>query len=461
MDTRRLLFSFTLLVVSVTGALAQPEPKGSIGQKGMEVLGFAGGFDGMEMQNSFVVSVNTMSDSKRNMLNQMADRYRLGTTRGFVSDLSTAAFAGTMGAMVNVIGTSVMNVLQVRSKQKKAWQEMRQKECVFVDSLLSVKGQSDFYDKPSTYGFLDPSDMKFDGIAFYANRGGKEVLRLVCHIDTTRLEHMFLHSKFYLVADTIVFHPYNSYLPNLSANHIYPPRKGKDSQDEVDYWNTISHFSFNEQQNPCINIRIDLSSSWINEIAQVQQNVPLGSFSVNIPVKQEDLNSDSVYFYSRQAAIEEHKPTIEMAGDCFVVPRSFMPVDANHPSWGTGEYKMKVVMTESCRYDPEHGRSSNWHHDYKQLVRMRNNGKACNEYWQNMVTTFRDNSNTILKATLTPIIQDAVSLMTPSTSGGMGGIQSGQAKGAMQNVQGQGSMQGVQQSGNPMPNGGFSPNGMQ
>ena len=292
-------------------------------------------------------------------------------------------------------------------------------ECTFVDSLESVKGQSDFYGKQSNYGPLDPSDMNFDGITLRANRDGKEVLKMVCHIDTTRFDHLFLHSKFYLVVDTIIFHPYRSFLPNLKANHIQKPQPNKVSQDVIDYWNTISRFSFDEHQAPTVNIKMDIYSSWINELVQVYQDVKLGTFSVNIPISEKDL-TDSIYFYSREKAIAEHRQTINMDGDCFVVPRSYMPVSANNPSWGTGEYKMKVVLSEKCRYNPKEGRSKNWHRDYKQLVRMQNKGKAKNEYLSDVVTTFRDNKNTILKATYTPALNSLSTIFGIGSSAGGG-----------------------------------------
>ena len=77
---------------------------------------------------------------------------------------------------------------------------------------------------------------------------------------------------------------------------------------------------------------------------QVHRDVFLGSFDIEIPIKEDNLTG-SVYFYSRQQALAEHKPTIEVTGDCFVVPRSYMPVSAQNPSWGTGEYKLKLVMS--------------------------------------------------------------------------------------------------------------------
>lgn len=297
--------------------------------------------------------------------------------------------------------------------------EMRQKECTFIDSLQSVKGQSDFYSRQSNYGPLDPSDMNFDGITLCANKEGQEVLRMVCHIDTTRFDHMFLHSKFYLVVDSIVFHPYRSFLPNLKANRIEEPRKNEASQEALDDWNAISQFSFDEQQKPVVNVRIDIFSSWINELVQVFQDVKLGTFSVNIPIEKEEL-TDSVYVYDRQEALSRHKPTIDMEGDCFVIPRSYMPVAANNPSWGTGEYKMKVVLSESCRYNPEAGRAKKWHSDYKQLVRMQSRGKAGNDYWSDIVTTFRDNKNTILKATYTPALNMVTTFVNIGGTGSAG-----------------------------------------
>lgn len=360
------------------------------------------------LENSFVLNINPMDAKKKEMLNRVAANYR-SHNRSVLTDLGKAMLAGGVASVVNVIGTEIISLTQVRSKQHKAWMAMRQKECTFVDSLQSVKGQSDFYGRQSNYGPLDPSDMNFDGITLCARREGEEVLRMVCHIDTTRFDHLFLHSKFYLVVDSIVFHPYRSFLPNLKANRILGPQKGA-SQDEVDYWNTISRFSFDEQGKPTVNIKMDITSSWINELVQVYQDVKLGSFSVNIPVEEAMLR-DSVYRYVRQEALANHRSTIDVEGDCFVVPRSYMPVSANSPSWGTGEYKMKVVISETCRYNPDASRSKHWHRDYKQLVKMQRAGKSQNDYWNDVLTTFRDNRNTILKATYTPVLSQFPSMI--------------------------------------------------
>ena len=81
---------------------------------------------------------------------------------------------------------------------------------------------------------------------------------------------------------------------------------------------------------------------------------------------------------------------------------------------------MKVVLSEKCRYNPKEGRSKNWHRDYKQLVRMQNKGKAKNEYLSDVVTTFRDNKNTILKATYTPALNSLSTIIGIGSSAGGG-----------------------------------------
>ena len=408
-----------IAILSVAGLSAQPGAEGGNAPKDnmvpAESISAPLSMDGLPLQDKFVVDVNPMSSEKRRMLNTIASNYR-SKNRSVLLDIGKTMLYGGVTAVVNVIGTEIINLTKIRKKQKDKWLAMRNKECMFIDSLQSVKGQRDFYNMPSNYGPLDPTDMNFDGITFRASRGGKEVLRMVCHLDTARFSHLFLHSKFYLVLDTLEFHPYESYLPNLSANRINGP--GKDaSDDEKEYWNTISKFDFNEYQEPHINIRMDISSSWINEAVQVYQDVHLGSFSVDIPI-QEQMVKDSVYFYSRAETLARGGKTIDISGDCFVVPRSYMPVSATSPSWGTGEYKMKVVMSQKCRYNPKEGRSKDWHKDYKQLVRMQNNGKDDNEYINNIITTFRDNGTTILKATYTPLLNYGVEALGLSGSSG-------------------------------------------
>ena len=438
---------FITMLISIASISAFSQPKQGGNAHPMPQIGeisLPASLDGMMQENKFIVDINPMTTEKRRHLDRMASRYR-ENSRSVLTTLGKSMMIGGVTSAINVLTTELVNLTKVRKNQKQKWMEMRNKECVFIDSLCSVNGQRDFYRLPSSYGPLDPSDMNFDGITFRASRGGKDVLRMVCHLDTTRLAHLFLHSKFYLVLDTLEFHPYQSFLPNLSANRVTGP-DAKASDDEKAYWNTISHFDFAEQKDPKLKIRLDFSSSWINEAVQVHRDVFLGSFDIEIPVKEDNLTG-SVYFYSRQQALAEGKPTIDVKGDCFVVPRSYMPVSAQNPSWGTGEYKLKVVMSETCRYNPDGKRAKNWHDDYKQLVRMQNNGKASNEYWTSIKSAVIDNSTTILKSTYTPLVSygmNALGLQTATAgaAGMAGGAMPGAAGGKMPSggASGQGGM---------------------
>lgn len=425
---------FFFILLSMTFVTASSQPKQGSDAHPMPQTGgisLPAELNGMMLKDEFIVDVNPMTAEKQLYLDRMASRYR-ENSRSVLTTLGKSMMIGGVTSAITVLTKELVNLTKVRKNQKQKWMAMRNKECVFIDSLYSVNGQRDFYRLPSSYGPLDPSDMNFDGITFRARRGGKDVLRMVCHLDTTRLSHLFLHSKFYLVLDTLEFNPYQSFLPNLSANRVMGP-DAKASDDEIAYWNTIRQFDFDEQQNPKLKIRLDFSSSWINEAVQIHRDVFLGSFDIEIPFKESDMTGD-VYFYSRQQALAEHKPTIEVAGDCFVVPRSYMPVSAQNPSWGTGEYKLKVVMSETCRYNPDGKRSKNWHDDYKQLVRMQNNGKASNEYWSTITSAIKDNSATILKSTYTPLLtfgMNALGLQTATAgAAGMAGSAGAMAPGA-------------------------------
>ncbi len=465
MKTKKLLVLF-FIILNASIVMAQPDTMaGGVGAAMDTPKSQPEGADG-GMNNTMMtlrVDINKMNMDKKEKLNSMANKYQ--PSRTVWGDV----LSGGITSIVDLIGTETINLIKIRSKQKKTWQQMRQKECSFTDSLQSIGGQSDFYAKPSIYGPLDPTNMNFDGITLHAFRNGEDVLKMVCHIDSTRFDHLFCHSKFYLVADTIIFYPHRSFLPNLSANGIREPQiednnkggeprlmdmadnpsigsNGKSNPKEEmkegkplsprmikkqkrmlqEYQNIIKKFDFggNEKGEVNVTIKIDVSSSWINELVQVSQDVKLGTFTVRIPIKMQDLNRDSAYVYIREEALKHKKDTINIEGDCFVVPRSYMPISAENPMWGTGEYKMKVILSETCQYNPDDNRSKNWLKDYKALMRLQKNGKVLNDYLADMKTTISDNWNTLVKTIVTSSFNFA-------TSGGGGGAPGGGAPASM------------------------------
>ncbi len=398
-NMKKLFLIMSALVVAAVGMTAQtPESNGVHPD-----LSFGDG-QGL-LEESLMLRINDMSPERQGYVNEMASLYR-GQNRGFIADMGRSMLSGGVTAVVNVISEEIIKLTKIRSVQKKKWQAMRNNECVFVDSLESIKGQSDFYSRCSDYGPLDPSDMRFDGITFTSKRNGFEVLRIVCSLDTARLDRMFMHSKFYLVLDSLAFYPYRSYLPNLSANRIKAnPENMRPAERE--YYEAINMFSYDELGSPTIKLTMDLTSSWINEQVQVYQDVKLGSFTLDFEIPESAVD-DSVYVYSRQSALASGESPIVMNGDSFVVPRSYMPGQIDNPSWGTGEYKIKIVLSQKARINPNGSRSKNWHRDYRKLVRLQNGGKASNDYWQDIKTAFVDKSGVIMKATYTPLLNYGV-----------------------------------------------------
>lgn len=272
----------------------------------------------------------------------------------------------------------------------------------------------------SSLGALDPSNINFDGISMRGTRDGKEVLFMSCHIDTTRLDHMFQHSKFNLVLDTLIFHPYQCHLPNLLANGI---RMMEGETTERD-----NSFSFDERQNLSIGMEMTLSSSWINEAVMVMDNVELGKFKLNINIEQ----GNPVFIYSRKQ-IEQNRTMglgrdttyIQIEGDCFVVPRSYMPISGGKRMWGTGEYNIKVKMRETCQFVRDEDRNKKmkqWYKDYKQLRKMQKKGSQVEEY---IKTVWRQNGNTLVKQILKQGLNTGLKAVgigqTSSGGGGMPG----------------------------------------
>lgn len=352
---------------------------------------------------SWIVTVNEMDPARREMITRTVEELQSqgGATRSVVGGMLLAAGHAGVTALVDVTATEIVRLATLRKTQKQEWIKMIQNECNYTDSISSIRGLKDFYTETSRLGALDPSNMNFDGISVRGMRDGHEVLYLSCHIDDSRLEHLYQHSKFCLVVDTIAFHPYECHLPNLSANGIYL-KPGEATERN-------NRFSYDEREHLTIGMELSLSSSWINEAITVQKDVELGRFNMSVTIP----SGTEVYTYSRAAIDQNRKLLAEgtapegvqldttyvaLNGDCFVVPRSFMPINGNESMWGTGEYTMKVKFRESCQFsqDATHNeKMKHWAQDYRQLRKMQKKGSEFTRYWR---TLWEQNGNTLMKA---------------------------------------------------------------
>lgn len=381
-------------------------------------------FNGGMERESWEVSVNQMDSRSREKVNQIVEglQSKGGSTRGVVKDILGSMLTGGVTAAVDVVATEMINLAKYKKNQKQKWMQMIERECNYTDSMSSIKGLKDFYSEVSTLGALDPSNINFDGISIRGIRSGNEVLYLSCHIDTTRLDHMFQHSKFNLVLDTLIFHPYECHLPNLQANGIRLMHGESTERD--------NSFSFDERQNLRIGLEMTLSSSWINEAVMVMDNVELGKFKLNVNIDQ----NNPVFIYSRKQ-IEQNRASglkrdtsfIQIEGDCFVVPRSYMPISGGKRMWGTGEYNIKVKMRESCQFNRDEDRNKKmkqWYKDYKQLRKMQKKGSLVGEYFK---TVWQQNGNTLVKQMLKQGLNTGLQATGWTQSGG----GSGSGQGAM------------------------------
>lgn len=382
--------------------------------------------------DSWEVNVRQMPPATRAEITETMSKLK-GTDedRGIISNVGQAVGLGLVSGVVDAVVSETFNLVQYSKKQKQEWMKMIQNENNYTDSITSIKGLRDFYNANSLRGALDPSDINFDGIEIRGIRNGQEVIYMSCSIDRDKLDQMFRHSKFNLVLDTLAFYPFQCHLPNVTANGIRTMREIKKNKAEIKGDTIIrpgvggNGFSFDERNNLRIGIDFSLYSSWINQAVQVYKDVELGNFkfTINIP------DNVRVYTYSRRNIVDKAKKITEVVdreqflnqnllaveGNCFVVPRSYMPLDNGRPMWGTGEYNIKVKIRESCQFANNSDKAKHWKEDYKRLRQMQNKSGEVQEYFQ---TLWNQYGTRLVKASYkTALSTVATDLTTPLIGG--------------------------------------------
>jgi len=280
----------------------------------------------------------------------------------------------------------------LRSEMKKKWEETVKAENVYEEKIRTVSEVSDFYKNPSFDGAMDPKGMRFNGIGCLRKEDGDTVFYVSCHIDRSKIHRIINHSKFELVMDTLIVSPTRSNLPNTPLDIPY---------------------SFKERKNFNLNMHITLSSSWMNELVQLTKDEQLGEFVINVPVEEDMLDSKGFLRYVRN---ENDEPRYAVVGESFIVPRSYMGYrdeeDNFKNSWGTGEYKLDIVLKETCDVTDEYRK--NWAADRKHRKQLKKQLKAqpattwqtvSNQRWDEasqswVVTTLKAPAGTITKKML-------------------------------------------------------------
>lgn len=271
-------------------------------------------------------------------------------TRGYWSDLFLAGKeavkgigAGYVTSFIDMGINAIGSLFTHNARMKKQWEETVKAENVWQTQISTVSEINDFYKETSFDGAMDPKGMCFDGIGCLRTIDNDTVFYISCHIDRSKIHRIINHSKFELVLDTLIISPTHSNLPNTQLDIPY---------------------SFEERQNFTLSMNIKLTSSWMNEIVQLQKNQELGSFSISIPVDQSILDSKGFLRYVRK---HDEPSKYKVVGESFIVPRSYMGYrdsdDNFKNSWGTGEYKLSIELRETCDVTQQY--RDNWKQDRK------------------------------------------------------------------------------------------------
>lgn len=354
-------------------------------------------------RSSLRLDINTLSQEETSRINSIVAEHR--DSRGLLLTLGTTAAASILTTTASVTIDEIIKLTQLRQAQKTEWSQMIKNECRYADSLISINNLTDFYSEGSSLGALDPSNFKFNGFTVNAQRDGEDVLKFYCHvnIDTVGLEEIYNHSRFSLVLDSMYFYPYRCHLPNLSANKIQL-EKGKS-------YRRNTRFSYEERDNLMLTLRFTISSSWYNEAVILNKDVELGTFNVQIPIEKDQL-TDSVFIYKK--GMPDVEP-MAIAGDCFIVPRSYMPLPNGRAHWGTGEYSVKVVVEERCNITPAF--QEHWHKDYRCLKGMKKES-GMKSY---LIKLYQQNTNSVIRKVLETASDAAIEATGLKSSAKTGG----------------------------------------
>ena len=297
-------------------------------------------------QRDYIVAVMERSDEDQiQFSSQLAKEISRGGSRGLAADIFNSyrkqagdLFSEAAGRAVNVaVNYAVDNV---RSKRGK-WEKAVNQECRFTKDLKMLSEIHHFYKEVSNIGPMDPTGMIFNGFScsqdIKVGEESQNVFKVVCKVrtDSLGIQSMASDSRFLLYVDEVAFNPYLCDIPN-------------DSLDNVDL---RIPFDFQKRKDLKLKIRATISSSWMNQILQITRDQVLGSFDIEISIDPKYIETDgsgaSVFRY-KYAPDNPANRLVKVKGDSFIVPRSYVASKADGDIWGMGQYKVDLVVSESC-----------------------------------------------------------------------------------------------------------------
>ncbi len=375
---------FFIMLLALTGIVAaQSTQSEEVTSEKMEALR-------TQSLNSTQMDVNTFGVGRASKINRFIDNQN--TDRSLLATMGMAVLGTLVSHTAGIAVEGVMDATRFRQRQKEAWKDMVENECYYVEELEYMGNLEDFYSKGSSKGALDASDINFNGFTLISQRYGEDLLRFYCHLDTTQagLQEIATHSKFRLVLDSMYYYPYRCHLPDYKSNGLNPAKDKKHRR--------AANFDFIDHKDLSLHLSFTITSSWYNQATMLAKDVELGTFSVNIPITEEVL-TDSVFVYKRGMS---NMPPMSITGDCFLVPRSYMPLSSGAPHWGTGAYNVSVTIYEECEVSADIKR--HWKRDYRRLRKMRERS----DFWPSVNEFCVQNGTTLLRCSLESASRTAI-----------------------------------------------------
>lgn len=463
---RILILAFALLAAGATALTAQP----SAGRPTPGGTSDGGGsISRMERKFEILVNINDdatelEADNKRMRSLQSASTDK---TRGAFLNLLKTGFGSSMtqktvNATSNVLSLGINYLATALRGHRDEWLRKARQQCTLTRKLNSETTIEDFYAAPSTRGAMDPENLKFKGFGcrHYLEctdepGRGCEVFVLFCKLrkDDEGLRHIVNHGKFTVELDTLVFNPTFCGLPN-------------DSSGSAD-----SRFDFEKRKDLTLSMRVRIYSSWMNEAIMPSIDQKLGEFTITARIDRSKLRAvynpatgltDSLFVYD--PADPDFDRLVQVSGDCFIVPRSYTGTadgTTYSPSWGTGQYRMEMDVTETCRINEDYymiresgngaavaatdGRpgerrwdKAKWKTEWKAMNARKKSAPFIDNLWKSIVTaykgagwieTFTDPITTAIYTRETAKLNEWFGLPTAGAAAAKGAAAAGAAQG--------------------------------
>ena len=379
---------------------------------------------------SYQVAVMERSDEEQARFSALlAKELNRSGSRGLAADIFNSyrkqagdLFTEAAGRAVNVaVNYAVDNV---RSKRGK-WQKAVAKESRFTKEIKMPSEIHHFYKDVSNIGPMDPTGMVFDGFSCIqvidVEGQSQTVFKVVCKVrqDAEGLQLMASDSRFQVYVDEVEFNPYLCDIPN-------------DSLSNVDY---RIPFDFQKRKDLNLKIRATVTSTWMNQILQITRDQVLGTFDIDVSIDPKYVVTDSTgasVFLYKFAPDNPANARVRVNGDCFVVPRSYVASKADGDIWGMGQYKVDVVVTESCNINREYymkeGKKDEWNEAAwkPEWEKIKQRPKKSG-FWKDMldaVTQGWSNGQWVIKAT-SPFTSYVIKSGSTFINGGTGSTPAG------------------------------------